>query len=111
MMLFKFNQREVELELLPFQGLNQVSALRFLDRTTLEVLCDNGEYQRVKFNPQATSVGNNPEAIHALIQDALKELALSETSLKEMEREEQVRTKNILLTSHLCFFCWEIGTK
>ncbi|ORE09337.1 hypothetical protein BCV72DRAFT_302923 [Rhizopus microsporus var. microsporus] len=89
MMSFKFNQREVELELLPFQGLNQVSALRILDRITLEVLCDNGEYQRVKFNPEATSVGNNPEAIHVLIQDALKELALGETSLKEMEREEQ----------------------
>ncbi|KAI9253184.1 hypothetical protein BY458DRAFT_589697 [Sporodiniella umbellata] len=89
------NEKEIELEWIPFDALQQVSKLRIIDSSTLEVLTCSSEYRKVKYDTQSVLVEDDPEAIHALIKEALEELALSESSLAETEREEQSLTQKL----------------
>lgn len=93
---FKLDQGNIILESKPFQHLTQISNLRVLDQSTLEVLTKAFEYQKIKYDLQTISAENDPQIIRTLIKDALEELAISETALKQIEEEEEVNTYIIL---------------
>lgn len=93
---FKLDQGDIILESKFFQHLTQISNLRVLDQSTLEVLTNAFEYQKIRYDLQTVSAENDPQIIRTLIKDALEELAISETALKQIEEEEEVDTYIIL---------------
>lgn len=93
---FKLDQGDIILESKSFQHLTQISNLRVLDQSTLEILTNAFEYQKIRYDLQTVSAENDPQIIRTLIKDALEELAISETALKQIEEEEEVDTYIIL---------------
>jgi hypothetical protein len=51
---------------------------------------DQIQWARIKYDPKPASIENDPDAIKALIEESLKELAQSEESLRAIEEQEKV---------------------
>ncbi|CAO3677430.1 unnamed protein product [Rhizopus stolonifer] len=108
---FGVHQEDVTVESTPFQNLTQISKLRVVDPSTLEVLTHAHEYQRIKYDIQAISKENDPQAIRALIKDALEELAFSENDLKKIEEDEQNLNQKLTSVNRTLYALQSIHSK
>ncbi|KAG1448103.1 hypothetical protein G6F46_011322 [Rhizopus delemar] len=108
---FKLDQGDIILESKSFQHLTQISNLRVLDQSTLEVLTNAFEYQKIRYDLQTVSAENDPQIIRTLIKDALEELAISETALKQIEEEEEDLSRKLASVNQTLYAIQSINSK
>ncbi|KAI8989325.1 hypothetical protein BDB01DRAFT_718736, partial [Pilobolus umbonatus] len=111
----KIGTQGMELESTLLAGFKDVCRLRLSNKEdyVLDILQRNPNCiaHRVRYNPVPVSIDNDPMALNTVIADTLKELEMSEITIKALDKEELELNASLTSTNHTLYALSHIKIK